>query len=181
MTYAGRLLWLLPILFFFPETNKSSMWKVLSLHKEKRRYSHHQRREFGAKKSIQTLLNQPLSSELNQPLSSSLLHCHWLPLRCLYVSCSVVSNSLWPPWTVAHHVPLSVGLPRPEYRRELPFPSPVDLPNAGLNLGLLHCRQTLPSEPLLPLLVVMPSRFSCVGLCEPMDQSPPGSSVHGIL
>ena len=25
------------------------------------------------------------------------------------------------------------------------------------------------------------SRFSCVQLCDPMDCSPPGSSVHGIL
>ena len=27
----------------------------------------------------------------------------------------------------------------------------------------------------------MPSGFSCVRLCDPMDCSPPGSSVHGIL
>ena len=25
------------------------------------------------------------------------------------------------------------------------------------------------------------SRFSCVQLCDPMDYSPPGSSVHGIF
>ena len=27
------------------------------------------------------------------------------------------------------------------------FPSPGDLPHQASNLGLLHCRQTLPSEP----------------------------------
>ena len=30
-------------------------------------------------------------------------------------------------------------------------------------------------------LACMPSCFSHVGLCNPMDRSPPGSSVHGIL
>ena len=52
------------------------------------------------------------------------------------------------PWTVAYQVPPSMGFSRQEYWIVLPFPSPGDLPNQGLNLGLLHCRQTLlPSEP----------------------------------
>ena len=84
----------------------------------------------------------------------------------VFVSCSIVSNSLWAPWAVAHQVPLSMGIPRPEYWKGLLLHSPVDLPNPVLNLGLLHCRQTLLSEPLLPLLVVMPSHFSCVWLFE---------------
>ena len=29
--------------------------------------------------------------------------------------------------------------------------------------------------------IYMLSRFSCVQLCDPMDCSPPGTSVHGIL
>ena len=32
---------------------------------------------------------------------------------------------------------------RPECWSGKPFPSPGDLPNPGLNLGLTHCRQTL--------------------------------------
>ena len=47
------------------------------------------------------------------------------------------------PWTVAYQVPLSMGFSRQEYWSGLPFPSPGDLPNPGLNPGLLHCRQTL--------------------------------------
>ena len=46
-----------------------------------------------------------------------------------YVSvcaCSGVSNSLRPPWTVAHRAPLSVGLFRQEYWSELPFPPSGD-------------------------------------------------------
>ena len=35
------------------------------------------------------------------------------------------------PWTVAHQTPLSMGPSRQEYLRELPFPTPGDLPNPG--------------------------------------------------
>ena len=45
------------------------------------------------------------------------------------VSHSVVSDSLWTPWTVAHQPPLSMGFSRQEYWSGLPFPSPGDLPN----------------------------------------------------
>ena len=34
--------------------------------------------------------------------------------------------------------PLSMGLPRQEYWSGLPFPSPGDLLDPGVNLGLLH-------------------------------------------
>ena len=36
------------------------------------------------------------------------------------------------PWTVGHHVPLSMGFSRQEYWSGLPFPSPGDLPNPGI-------------------------------------------------
>ena len=36
------------------------------------------------------------------------------------------------PWTVAHQAPLSMGFSRPEYWSGLPFPSPGDLPNWGI-------------------------------------------------
>ena len=41
--------------------------------------------------------------------------------------CSVLS-----PWTVAHQTPLSVGFSRQEYWSGLPFPSPGDLPDPGI-------------------------------------------------
>ena len=37
-------------------------------------------------------------------------------------------------WTVAHQAPLSMGFLRQEYWSELPFPSPEDLPNPGIEL-----------------------------------------------
>ena len=36
------------------------------------------------------------------------------------------------PWTVAHQDPLSKGFPRHEHWSGLPFPSPGDLPNSGI-------------------------------------------------
>ena len=36
------------------------------------------------------------------------------------------------PWTVAYQAPLSMGFSRQEYWGGLPFPSPGDLPNPGI-------------------------------------------------
>ena len=36
------------------------------------------------------------------------------------------------PWTVAHQAPLYIGFSRQEYWSRLPFPSPGDLPNPGI-------------------------------------------------
>ena len=39
------------------------------------------------------------------------------------------------PWTVARQASLSVELSRPEYWSALPFTSPGDLPNTGIEPG----------------------------------------------
>ena len=39
------------------------------------------------------------------------------------------------PWTVAHQAPQSMEFSRQEYWSGLPFPSPEDLPNPGIELG----------------------------------------------
>ena len=41
------------------------------------------------------------------------------------------------PWTVGHQAALFLGFPRQEYWSELPFPSPRDLPNPGIELASL--------------------------------------------
>ena len=51
-----------------------------------------------------------------------------------------------PPWTVAHQVPLTMGFPRQEYCSWLPFLSPGDLSDSGIeptSLSLLNCRRIL--------------------------------------
>ena len=48
-----------------------------------------------------------------------------------------LSLTLANPWTVAHQAPLSMELSRQEYWSGLPFPSPGDLPNPGIEPGSL--------------------------------------------
>ena len=43
-----------------------------------------------------------------------------------------MSDSFETPWTIAHQAPLAMGFPRQEYRSGLPFPSPGDLLNPGI-------------------------------------------------
>ena len=43
-----------------------------------------------------------------------------------------MSDSLWPPWTVAYQAPLSMGFSRQEYWSGLPCLSPRDLPDPGI-------------------------------------------------
>ena len=47
------------------------------------------------------------------------------------------------PWTVAYQAPPSMGFSRQEYLNGLPFPSPGNLPDPGIEPGLPHCRQIL--------------------------------------
>ena len=51
------------------------------------------------------------------------------------------------PWTIACQASLSMGFSRQEHRSGLPCPPPGDLPTQGSNLGLLHYRWILLSEP----------------------------------
>ena len=53
------------------------------------------------------------------------------------------------PWSVAHQALLSMEFSRQEYWSQLPFPTPRDLPDPGIELRSLHWREdSLPSEPL---------------------------------
>ena len=52
------------------------------------------------------------------------------------------------PWTVAHQVPPSMEFSRQEYWSGLPFPSPADLPDLGIEPVSPALRaDALPSEP----------------------------------
>ena len=51
------------------------------------------------------------------------------------------------PWTVAHEAPISIEFSRQEYWSELPFSSPGDLPDPGIEPGSSVLQaDTLPSE-----------------------------------
>ena len=43
-----------------------------------------------------------------------------------------MSDSFTTPWTIAHQTPPSMGFPRQEYWSGLPFPSPEDLLDPGM-------------------------------------------------
>ena len=62
---------------------------------------------------------------MNVELSLSLF-LSLVPKSCL---------TLATPWTVACQAPLSVGFSRQEYWSRLPFPSPGDFPNPGIETG----------------------------------------------
>ena len=52
------------------------------------------------------------------------------------------------PWTVAHQAPPSMGFSSQKYWSELPFPSPGDLPDSGIEPGSPGMQaDSLPSEP----------------------------------
>ena len=59
---------------------------------------------------------------MDKPLFSQLYHADVLNRGQLFAT----------PWTVAHQVPLSVELSRQAYWSGLPFPSPGDLPDTGI-------------------------------------------------
>ena len=73
-------------------------------------------------------------------------------------SCSVVSNSATP-WIEAYQTPPSMRFSRQEYWSGVPLPSPIDNYAAAAAKSLQ----------------------SCLTLCDPIDSSPPGSPIPGIL
>ena len=95
------------------------------------------------------------------------------------------------PWTIACQAPLSTGFSRQEYWSGLSWPPPGDLPNPGIKPaslmspalagGFLTTSTTWEAQAFIISLCCAILRLvaqSCPTLCNPMDCSPPGSSVH---
>ena len=80
------------------------------------------------------------------------LICHSFVCVCV-LTCSVVSDSLWPLWTIAHQAPLSKGFSQQVHWSGLPFSPLRDLPDPGI-------------EPTSPALHV---------------DSPPGKLCHSFI
>ena len=69
--------------------------------------------------------------------------------KCQSLSCVWLFAN---PWTVVHQAPLSMRFSRIEYWSGLPFPSPGDLPNPGIEPGSPTLQVgSLPSERMFPL------------------------------
>ena len=59
------------------------------------------------------------------------------------LSRSVVSDSLWPPWTVAHQAPLSMGILQARILERVAMPFCRGSSSQRLNPDLPHCRRIL--------------------------------------
>ena len=116
---------------------------------------------------------------------------------CMCGSHSVMSNSLWPhglyslPGSTAHGI-LQARIDShsclEEWLKWVAIPSPENLPDSGIEPGILHSRQILyclshQGSPVLALNSVQFSSVtqSCLTLCNPMDCSTPGFPVHHQL
>ena len=78
-------------------------------------------------------------------------------ISCVCALSSVLDSAI--PWTIAHLVPLSMGFPRKEYWKGLPFPSPADLPDSGIEhhvMSLLYSQ----ADFFLPLRHQFPESLS---------------------
>ena len=115
---------------------------------------------------------------------------HEVKWREVAQSCPTLCDSV----DVACQAPPSKGFSRQEYWSGLPFPFPGDLPNPGMEPGPPALEaDALTSEPPGKIIDTRDANKAaeatksvlvaqlCPTLCDPMDCSPQGSSVHGIL
>ena len=84
------------------------------------------------------------------------------------------------PWTVAYWAPQSMEFSRQEYWSGLPFPSPGDFPNPGIEpqSPALQADALLSKPPGKPSVQFSSFTQSCPTLCNPMNRSMPGPPVH---
>ena len=85
------------------------------------------------------LINAQSASLL--PFISTHLKWKWLLFSCVQLLVTA--------WTVSPQAPLPMGFFRQEHWSGLPFPSPKDLPDQGVEPGLLHWSGFLTTEPPL--------------------------------
>ena len=83
---------------------------------------------------------------ISNPFSGAFFHCY-VVMKVKVKSLGRV-QLLVTPWTVAYQAPLSMGFSRQEYWSGLPFLSPGDLPDPGIEPRSPTLQtHTLPSEP----------------------------------
>ena len=82
-----------------------------------------------------------------------------------------------------------MGFSRQEYWSGLPFPTPEDLPDSGIELAFLtppalagrFFPTSTTGEAFINHEIEIEVAQSCLTLCDPMDSSLPDSAVHGIF
>ena len=103
-------------------------------------------------------------------IATEALLCYAKSLQSCLTLCDPIDGS--------HQATPSLGFSRQEYCSGLPFLPPEDLPNPGIE----------PASTAFPALAgrffttaAAKSLQSCLTLCDPIDGSPPGSPVPGVL
>ena len=116
----------------------------------------------------------------NSVLQIEVKNCFTSILPCV---CACMLSGVWlfvTPWTGAGQAPLSMEFSRQDNWSGLPFSTPGDLPNPGIE----------PMSPALtggfftiapPAAAAAKSLQLCLTLYDPIDSSPSGSPVPGIL
>ena len=94
--------------------------------------------------------------------------------------CSVMSDSLQP-HALAHQAPLSVGFPRQKYWSRLPFPTPGDLLDLGIEPASLVSPTLAGRYFTTQFSSVSSGAQLCPTLCNPMNHSMPGLLLHHQL
>ena len=109
---------------------------------------------------------------------------------CVCASCFI--HLFVTPWTIALQAPLTMEFSRQEYWSGLPFPTPGDLRYPGIEpefsmstvspaLGGRFFTTEPPGKPIAYAEVQVLITQSCLTLCDLMDYTLEGSSLHGIL
>ena len=96
-------------------------------------------------------------NEVSQPQKTILYDSSYMMYLLLLLSCFSCVRLFVTPWTAAYQAPPPTGFSRQEYWSGVPLLSPYDVSAAAKSLQ------------------------SCPTLCDPIDGSPPGSPVPGIL
>ena len=139
--------------------------------------------------SLQPHRRQPtrLPHPWDSPGKNTGVGCHFL-LQCMKVkSESEVAQSFPTPsdrMDCSLPAPPSMGFSRQEYWSGVPSPSPsYGLLRANYSIfGKKHISSNSHNSPVrLALKVKVLAAQSCLTLCNPMDYSPPSSSVYGIF
>ena len=124
--------------------------------------------------------NKPLCARYFPHLTGELCQVLWVVYSKSLQLCPTL-------WTVAWQAPLSMGFLRQKYCNGVPFPSPGDLPNSGIEPVFLVSPELaggfLTTSTTCEALLKSESEVaqSCPTLCDPIDCSLPGSSIHGIF
>ena len=147
---------------------------------------------------------QQLELDMEQQFSSKVFYellyliCFFLKNLVCQISKSIEQLPLATPWTAAYQAPPSMGFSSQEYWSRVPLSSPRILewvaisyprgssqPRDRIHAYLLYWQvDSLQSEPPgKPKMEAAAAKLlqSCPTLCDPIDGSPPGSAVPGIL